>query len=170
MWYVVQVSAGREEATLEMMRCFVDQGAAKDVFIPRYQVQKHLRGAWRTVELPLFPGYLFVVTDDVRGLQRELAKVPAFTKILGNDEIFTPLERSEAEWLKRFLNEKDHVVEMSTGVIEGDKVLIMDGPLFGQTALIKKIDRRKRVAYLEIPLGGRMVHPKVGLAIVKKTP
>lgn len=170
MWYVVQVSAGREEATLEMMRRFLGEEGMPEAFIPRYQVQKHLRGAWRMVERPLFPGYLFVVTDDVRGLQRELLKVPAFTRILGNDEIFTPLERGEEAWLKDFLNKKDHVVEMSTGVIEGDDVIILDGPLFGQTALIQKIDRRKRIAYLEIKLAGRDVHPKVGLSIVKKTP
>lgn len=169
MWYVVQVSAGREQKTLDMMQCFVEDGVAKDVFIPRYELQKCFRGVWHTVERPLFSGYLFVVTDDVERLRTELRKVPAFTRILGNDDIFTPLEKSEVDWLKSFMGEASHVVGMSTGVIEGDEVIVLNGPLFNQTALIQKINRRKRIAYLEFQMCGRTVHAQVGLSIVKKT-
>ena len=60
------------------------------------------------------------------------------------------------------------VVGMSTGVIEGDKVLVLNGPLMNHEGLIRKIDRHKRMAYLEIEILGRMKTVKIGLEIVAK--
>ena len=57
---------------------------------------------------------------------------------------------------------------MSRVFIENDRVIITSGPLKGNEALIKKIDRHKRRAYLEIEMFGRKVEAQVGLEIVKK--
>ena len=57
---------------------------------------------------------------------------------------------------------------MSTGVIEGDRVIVTDGPLVGREALISKIDRHKRLAYLDMRMFGRIKTIKVGLEIVRK--
>lgn len=53
-------------------------------------------------------------------------------------------------------------------MIEGDEIVILNGPLMNQTGLIKKIDRHKRLAYLEIEILGRTKTVKVGLEIVQK--
>ena len=57
---------------------------------------------------------------------------------------------------------------MSVGVIEKDKVKIQEGPLVGMEGLIKKIDRHKRQAVLEMEMFGRKVEMKVGVEIVEK--
>ena len=59
-------------------------------------------------------------------------------------------------------------MKMSTGVIEGDEVVVLNGPLMGRTSLIKKIDRHKRLAYLELEMLGRKKTIKVGLEIIAK--
>ena len=64
-------------------------------------------------------------------------------------------------------NEKQEV-EMSIGIIEGDRVHIFEGPLQGMEGLIRKIDRHKRMAYLEVEMFGRMVEMRVGLEIIEK--
>lgn len=53
-------------------------------------------------------------------------------------------------------------------MIEGDEVVILNGPLMGHVGLIKKIDRHKRLAYLEIEMLGRKKNVKIGLEIVGK--
>lgn len=58
----------------------------------------------------------------------------------------------------------------SSGVMEGDEIVILNGPLMNQTGLIKKLDRHKRLAYLEIEILGRVKTVKVGLEIVRKKP
>ena len=61
------------------------------------------------------------------------------------------------------------MIEMSEGVIEGDQVRITKGPLRHHEGWIKKINRHKRLAYLEIEMFGRTLEAKVGLGIVRKT-
>ena len=60
------------------------------------------------------------------------------------------------------------VVAMSEGYIEGDEIIVLSGPLIGRTAQIKKIDRHKRVAYLDVQMCGRTKTIKLGLEIVRK--
>ena len=50
----------------------------------------------------------------------------------------------------------------------GDKVIITDGPLLGKEAHIRKIDRHKRIAYLDIDFFNQTISTKVGLEIIKK--
>lgn len=61
------------------------------------------------------------------------------------------------------------VIEMSSGVIEHDRVIVNTGPLQGLEGSIRKIDRHKRLACLEIQMLGRVKTIVVGLEIVSKT-
>ena len=65
------------------------------------------------------------------------------------------------------MGEKEEV-EMSRGVIEGDKIRVISGPLVGQEAHIKRIDRHKRKALIETELLGRGVEVTVGLEVIDK--
>ena len=53
-------------------------------------------------------------------------------------------------------------------VIEGDRIIVLKGPLVGREGWIRKINRRKRTAYLEIEMFGRTIQTKIGLGIVRK--
>ena len=89
------------------------------------------------------------------------------TKILKTGDEITPLSQQEVELLLKLGSEKQEV-EMSIGVIEGDKVHIFEGPLQGMEGLIRKIDRHKRMAYLKVEMFGRVVEMKVGVEIVER--
>lgn len=58
---------------------------------------------------------------------------------------------------------------MSEGVIEGDVVTILSGPLMGRTSTIRKIDRHKRMAWVEVEMFGRTMLVKMGLEIKRKS-
>ena len=49
-----------------------------------------------------------------------------------------------------------------------DKVIITEGPLKGMEGMIKKIDRHRRTAAIEIEMFDRKVLMNVGLEIVEK--
>ena len=78
-----------------------------------------------------------------------------------------PLVQEEVELLMRIGTDKQ-LVEMSSGIIENDRVRILSGPLMGMEGNIRRIDRHKRIAYLEIEMFGRTVEMKVGLEIIRK--
>lgn len=57
---------------------------------------------------------------------------------------------------------------MSQGMIIGDKVVILSGPLKGMESTIQRIDRHKRKAWLNLEMFGRQQLVEVGVEIVKK--
>ena len=57
---------------------------------------------------------------------------------------------------------------MSEGIIEHSQVKVMSGPLMGKEGYIRKIDRHKRKAWLEMEMFGRTQSIQVGLEIVAK--
>lgn len=168
MWYVVQVRTGTEESIVQQCEKNVSDGVLERCFIPYYEEKRHIRGVWTVHKKILFPGYVFVVTEKIEGLFIELQNVIGLTKLLGIGDDIVPLREEETQFLLTFGGEKQ-VVEMSEGIIEQSKVRVISGPLQGMEGCIRKIDRHKRKAYLEVEMFGRMQRVQVGLEIISKT-
>ena len=121
------------------------------------------KGEWHKRTERLTPGYLYVETSDVEKLALQLRRVPAFAKLLGNNEVFIPLNNDEVAWLNAFTGNDRRVIEMSEGIMEGSKVIVLRGPLMGHEAEIKRVDRHRRTAELEIRMLGRVKTIRLGL-------
>ena len=179
-WYVIQVPSGRERTLAQAIRRVAAeeqtaQGAdtepeqiLEECFSPRFQTQKKVHGEWENVEELLFPGYLIAVTAYPDALKLALRRVPEFTRLLAVGETFVPLSESDQDLINTFTREGWRCVPMSFGVTDGDRVLVTSGPLTGKEALIKSVNRRKSLAYLEFQICGRTVTTKVGLGILTK--
>ena len=89
------------------------------------------------------------------------------TRLIGTGDEIVPLSQEEIDLLLR-MGSDSQLVEMSSGIIENDRVQVLSGPLKGMEGSICKIDRHKRMAYLEVEMFGRTVEMKVGLEIVSK--
>lgn len=136
-------------------------------FIPYYEEKKKQNGTWNTLQKVLFPGYIFMITEDVEKLFFHLKTIEGMTKLIGTGNDIIPLTEEEIAFLQR-LGGEEQIVSMSEGIIEGTQVIITSGPLMGMEGLIQKIDRHKRKAWLELELFGRMQQVEVGLEITKK--
>ncbi len=168
MLYAVQVISGQEKRALSLLQKFIDDQLIEECFSPQYEAMKRVHGQWLKRRKSLLPGYLFVSTKQPNKLASALRKVPTFTRLLGNKDVFLPLTDQETVFINAFARAPERVVEMSVGNIEGGQVIILNGPLMNQTDLIKRIDRHKRLAYLEIDVLGRAKQIQVGLEIVHK--
>lgn len=167
MWYVIQVRTGMEEETRKQCEKIIDKEILEKSFIPMYEQERKYQGKWHRELKVLFPGYVFLVSEDKEKLFFELKRVIGLTKMLGTGETIVPLTAEEVDFLLSFGRE-EQVVEMSEGIIENDRVIITKGPLKGNEGLIKKIDRHKRKAWLEIQMFGRTMEMQVGVDIVRK--
>lgn len=139
-----------------------------ECFVPTCEFERKRRGEWKRVRLPMFPGYVIAVTRDVGRLQELLRRVPEFTKLLRMGESFTPLSDAEIGRIQAYAGGVEHSMAMSYGVMEGDQVRIVEGPLLGCEGQIVEIKRRAGVAILEMHMFGRTMRTRVGLAIVAK--
>ena len=86
MWYVIQVISGQENQTILLIEKMVSEGTIKQCFVPIRRLKKKFCGAWHDVTEKLFPGYVFLITEQPQLLYEELKGVHALTKILGRNE------------------------------------------------------------------------------------
>lgn len=170
-WYVLFVLSGYEEKIKDKINGSNDFEI--EAFIPKKI--KHFKSKHQVIkkEEVLFKGYVFVKTDLSYKefkvyLNQEIRSVTGFIKLLEHDKEGTEsLYPQERRFLEQFTN-KEHVIEESIGVIEGDKIIVSSGPLVGYEAMIKKVDRHKRLAYIDIDMFGRSQTISVSLEIILK--
>ena len=173
-WYVVQVQTGREEKACAAIRRIgaeatdadADEPLLEECFSPTYAHRRKLRGEWVEQELPLLPGYVIAVTRDPWRLSRALYATPEFTKFIGMGKTFVPLSADDRSWIEKWTTEGDRTIPISFAYKQGDSIVVTDGPLAGHEGMITKVNRRKRVAHVEIHAGQLTVHTTVGLEVL----
>ncbi|HJG31756.1 MAG TPA: hypothetical protein K8U80_10245 [Collinsella ihuae] len=168
MWYVIQVINGREELMAGLISRVVSSDVCQECFSPKFATEMKVRGRWVPCERNLLPGYLIAITDQPKELQRCLSALDEFARVLTQGGAFAPLAKEETSFIDTYTKPHDRVVPMSLGIKEGDRVVVTQGPLVGHEGLIREINRRKSVAYLEFNLCGRRVSTRVGLGVLSK--
>lgn len=167
-WHVLFVKTGDEEKIARLL-----QKEDLNAFVPKMNMMYRKQGESTLVKKTMFPGYVFVECDLKQHefmlfLTRIHEKYPKFMRVLKVDKEGTSvLYPDEKEYLKSLLNER-YVLDHSTGLIEGDRTIITDGPLKGLENTILKIDRHKRRALIEVMLCNVPTQVKVSLEIISK--
>lgn len=167
MWYAVQVRTGEEEKIKLICNKLISKNVLDECFIPYYEKKIKYMGKWHITTKILFPGYIFMVSDYINDLRSCVKKIPKLIKILGDGNGIISLYDNEVEFLMRF-GKGEHLIKISHGYIENDKIVITDGPMKDYEGTIKKIDRHKRKAIIEVEFFGRTMEVSVGVEIVTK--
>lgn len=166
-WYVIQVLTGSEHAICRDLKELLNQQLYEHCFVPMAERQRRKEGKYVTVREPLFPGYLFIVSDYIEEINAALWKIAKFKRILRAGTAFVPLHPEEVEAF-RCLTDEAFNITMSKGFIVGQAITVTEGPLKGYEGWIRKIDRHKRTAYIEVPFLGTKTRIRVPLEIVEK--
>lgn len=167
MWYVLQVMSGREADLQTLFSFYFDQDLLQDCFCPTYETSYKKDGMRRTVLRCLFPGYLFLVTEDIQEVEWQLRGIPEMTKILKVDREYIPLTEAEQTFLEQHLNQ-EHILSMSRGYQVGEEICITDGAFAGYRGRLKAVDRHNRYGVISLEMFGRDVDMRFGLEVVGK--
>lgn len=89
------------------------------------------------------------------------------TRLLGTGNEIVPLREEEIGLLQK-MGVGEMPMKVSEGMIENDTVVITEGPLTGMEGFIRRIDRHKRKAWLDIDMLGRTMRIEAGLEIIEK--
>ena len=173
MYYVIQVQSGNEKKTIQDIKMHMKDVSFFDVFTPYRRVIRRTHGENIEKLERCFPGYIFVETDNIQKLFKDLYWVPDFTKILGREGLtnnFVPLNEEESRMIDILYNpSSNRVTEISNVEIgEGDEVIILDGPLMGLKSKVVKVNLHKRYALINFTLCAQQVTTKVGINIISK--
>lgn len=167
MWYAMQVYTGQEEKTIMMCKSYVTDEPSVQFFCPKYETSYKKKGVRTIIKRVLFPGYIFLDTEQIRDIYLQLKKIPQFTKVLTVDSEYISLTETEKDFIKSHGN-ADYVFEMSKGYIEGEEVIITEGAFIGYKGKLKRVDRHNRYGIIELEMFGRTTEVKFGLEIVSK--
>ncbi|RUT29976.1 transcriptional activator RfaH [Arsenicitalea aurantiaca] len=138
-WYVVQTNANKERLAVWHLE---DQGFV--VFAPR--LQKTIRHArqFRSVSVPLFPGYIFVQIELSTHRWRSInGTFGVRSLVMSGDRPLPVSELAMAELQQVFGNSKTRL-ELSSG----QQVKVIAGPLSGFSGALDRLDGPERVRVL----------------------
>lgn len=166
-WYVLWIENGKEYEVRERLLAMLPKQAYERIVVPYKTMPKRIAGRWFTTKEKLFAGYIFIVTDNPEMIIPYLDKFMGFVTYLKVGKDISPIYKEEVDFLETLMGEKEEA-DISKGIINGDVLKIISGPLIGQEAKVKKIDRHKRKAVVVTELLGRSIEVTVGLEIVKK--
>ncbi len=164
-WYVVHTMKGQETKYLDGIREYVTDEADEAFMMINEKQYKH-QGRWEAERENLFPGYLFVATDQPEDFDRRLRKKYHPLKLLTFDDEIKAIRPEEQAFLRR-LGGEDHIVRYSEGFKDGDQIVVESGSLKGLSGEIRKVDRHNRQAVITVSLFGRETNVTLGLGIVK---
>ncbi len=166
-WYAIQTLSGCEKKLVSTL-----QGLFKKIklYLPTRKVIHQLKGVQHIMELPLFPGYIFVyrsISESLDALDKANARI-AFKPVMANGK-YLEANKNEMKFLFEVTGEGG-VIELSQGVImENGQVLIIQGPLKQLKGRILFIDKRKNKAKVRIEFMNRMLDVSLGLEILSRS-
>jgi transcription antitermination factor NusG len=142
-WYAAYTSANHEKRVAEQLML-----RSVEHFLPLYESVRRWKDRRVELELPLFPGYVFVrmaLRDRLRVLQ-----VPGVAKLVGFGGAPTALPGGEIEALRASL-ESGVRAEPHTFLTAGRRVRVKSGPLAGlQGILVRRKNKARFVVSVEL--------------------
>lgn len=102
MWYVIQVRTGTEREIIQQCRRVISKEVLEKSFLPCFEEMKRYKGAWHKEEKLLFPGYVFLISEDPERLYQSLKTVIGLTKLLKTGDQIISLTEAEIRFLLRF--------------------------------------------------------------------
>lgn len=136
-WYVVSTNARHEKHVAKHLDM-----RNMEHFLPLYESRRRWKDRFVSLEMPLFPGYVFVhlaLRDRLKVLQ-----VPGVVRLVGFSGNPTPLPEDEIKALRNGLNSGVRA-EPHPYLTVGRKVRVKGGPLEGLEGILLKRKNQSRL-------------------------
>ncbi len=172
MYFVINTMSRLEEEMMSKIKRSLDNKIISDIFIVKRKRLRKKDGNWKEYEEKLFPGYIFVETEDPKKIASEIRNIDGFKKLVGMGEIghmnYIPLTLDEENMINDLIGKEKKTIGISTiSIEEGKSVKIISGPLVGYEGKVLKYDLHKRVALVSIPFAGRETTIQLGIDVIR---
>src|ERR1700756_1554804 len=137
LWYAGYTASRHEKRVAEH---FAQRGV--EHFLPLYETIHRWNNGRHRVQLPLFPGYIFV--HIALGDRRRVIEVPGFVRLVGFNSLPCLLPEVDINRMKEALN-KGVVAEPYPYLTVGRRVEVLNGPLQGMTGILLRRQNKCRV-------------------------
>ena len=135
-WYAAYTCANHEKGVTEQL-----ERRSVENFLPLYESVRRWKDRRVRLQLPLFPGYVFVRLALRDRLQ--VLEIPSVVRLVGVDRYPTPLPAEEIETIRGCLAQR-HPLRPYHFVRRGERVRVLSGPLEGLTGIVLRQKNRTR--------------------------
>lgn len=158
-WYALYTKHQHEKAATTQL-----QGRGFEVFLPLYKAVHRWKDRNQTVQLPLFPCYVFLRTDLMgRG---DILRTPGVLSIVGNGGKASAIPEAEIEAIRRVIHTGVHFAPHAF-LKAGERVRILSGPLAGIEGILQRVKSRFRII-LSVELLQKAVAVEVDIDAVER--
>lgn len=120
-WYVLRTIPGKEQEAAELMERTIDHRLWRQCRILKKQKLFRVEGRLFLNREDMFPGYMFIETEEPERLERELEKSREYPKLISDGgKLIVPVEEKDLGFLKIVCGE-DLQEEMSLSKVETDE-------------------------------------------------
>jgi len=153
-WYAIHTRSRHEER--------VHLGLAQKgfhAFLPRMEVWSKRKDRRKRIQIPMFPGYLFVEVPALDNrIKVDLLKTFGVVRILGKPRSAEPIPVPDVriDAIQRIVHSKVEVQQLQYPRV-GEPARIVDGPFSGVEGLVIRTDYEKELFVIEIELLQRSV-------------
>ncbi|ADK80460.1 transcription termination/antitermination NusG family protein [Sediminispirochaeta smaragdinae] len=120
---------------------------------PRRSLKIRKRGKTTQEQAPIFPGYLFWQAESLEPeVYWLLKRNSGFIRFLKSNYDIEPLTGASKELLVHFLNYGEVVGTSTVTFGTGDRIVVLSGPMKGLEGNIRKVNKRKGRAKIELML------------------
>lgn len=155
MWCVISVKDKQESQTENLVAGLLPETLNARCFHLTRSRRKKFQGQWQTVHEDLFPGYVFIDTDQPEKVYKELKKAPKPRLLFSSDAAVSTMEQHESDLMEK-LADQNGVINLSKVKVKKDGTIeYLSGPLVKVKNRVRKINFHKRVAELETSILGQ---------------
>jgi len=175
-WVILFVRTGLEEKIVRVFKENLDVDKYLP-FLPTKEMPRRNKGIIYKERKILFPGYVFIKTVIKSGLIADnllsymsgiMCRKDIYSLLhYGDNEKDVVMREKERQYWER-LFDSDFCIAGSVGFIEGEVIRIKSGALVGMESRIKRINRHKREAVVEMEVMGAVREVKLMLEVTAK--
>lgn len=139
-WYAVHTASRHEQRVHDRL---IEKSI--HTFLPKMEVWSRRKDRRKRIQVPLFPGYLFIKAYLDSYLWLSILKTPGVAYILGNNGKFTPIPENQITPIRTIL-ENDVLIGPYPYLKIGQRVRIVNGLLIGcEGILVREKPNRERL-------------------------
>lgn len=145
-WYAIYAQVRHESKVYSRL-----QGKSFECLLPQIERWSRRRDRRKKIQVPIFPGYLFVRTALDNYEQVRILQTPGVVRIVRNQDGPLPVPDSQMNSLITLLGH-DRVLTSHPYLVEGMRVRIVNGPLYGCEGILvhRKNEKTRLVVAIDI--------------------
>jgi transcription termination/antitermination protein NusG len=157
-WFAIRVKSNCEKTVSALLR-----GKGLEEFAPTYRSRRQWSDRVKTVDVPLFPGYLFCRLDLNRRLP--LLTTPGFLYLVGKGKSPEPVDEREILAIQSIMRSGVPALPWPS-IVVGQKIRVESGPLRGIEGVVARISGQNRI-HINVTLLQRSVFTQVDGAWIR---